>query len=192
MAAFTTNTNPGEAFFAFGSPNYYNGWCQPFTVDVGASNYYVTHAAFNILKHGTPTGYGALMWRIYDNAGGANCNTQLGTLLGGNDNVTDTSNTGSASLVDGPPTVNVQLATGHTYFLVASTTNHGTDFNNYWAGTISDSSPPYSNEYYKLGGTFNQEIGYNMTFEIDGKATPPFSIPFVPFITQILSFWGWW
>lgn len=187
MAAYTLNTNPGEALYYFdGGSNHFNGWCQPFTVDAGATNFYVTHIAFNVKKNGTPTGYGAIMWRIYDNAGGANCNTQLGSLLGGNDNVTDTSS-GTASLVDGPATTNVQLVQSHTYFLVSSTTNQGTDSTNYYQGTISNTVPPYSDEFYKTNSTFNQETGYNLTFEIDGKSTAPFATA-VPIAQEILAF----
>lgn len=190
MAAYTGNTNPGESIFRFISPNYYNGWCQPFTVDAGATNYYVTHAAFNLKKTGTPIA--TFMYRIYDNAGGANCSTQLGTLLGGNDNVNAASAGGTAALIDGPPTTNIQLVTGHTYFLIASTTAAGTGDTNYWQGTISNSAPPYSDEYYKLNESFNQETGYNMTFEIDGSATPPFAAATPPLSGWFLWFWNWW
>lgn len=185
LASYLTNTNPGESIYRDIGGNKYDGACQPFTISAG--NYRVTAMQAYLKKTGSPTE--ALRFRIYASAGGSNCATNLGSLIGGNDAVPAASVTGSYSYVSAVPSGNIDLVTATTYFFVIDTANQGTNDTTYYQWGIGNSGIPYSSSYYKYNGAFAIETGYNVNFEIDGDPTPAAAVTLSYGIVSIFGDW---
>ena len=165
LASYLTHTNDGELI----THTAVNMAAQPFTV---SSNGNVGTIQVELKKVGTPLG--TLRFRIYDNAGGAS-NPPGGTLLGGLDTVTDTSNTSTFSLVSATIASPFALVTATTYWLVVDSTGTNSS-SNYWLWGMGDTSIPYTNNYYKpVAGAWTAEVGWNLDFEIS-SADPAINV----------------
>ena len=165
LASYLTHTNDGELI----THTVVNMAAQPFTV---SSNGNVGTIQVELKKVGTPLG--TLRFRIYDNAGGAS-NPPGGTLLGGLDTVTDTSNTSTFSLVSATIASPFALVTATTYWLVVDSTGTNSS-SNYWLWGMGDTSIPYTNNYYKpVAGAWTAEVGWNLDFEIS-SADPAINV----------------
>lgn len=149
-------TSPGNVDF--------DKCAQPFTVGTNGS---VGTIKVSLKKFGAPTG--TLRFRIYDNGGGAS-NPEAGSLLGGQDNVVDTSNTGGFSVITQQVSAQFSVVTATTYWLVCDSTQ-ATSNTNYWTLSLCPNLT-YTNDYYRQATVWLPETGYNFIFEINTDFTP--------------------
>lgn len=164
LASYKNDTNPGEALYAFGSPNFYNGATQPFTI-AQLTPQLVSSIMMKLQKNGSPTEPNLISIAV--DSGGAP-GAYLGTATLAAASIPSSAAEVTVTSFDNP----MILQPSTTYWLVWHAANQGSDFTNYYQWRISNTSIVYSAEYYKLNSTFIQETGYNCYFEIQGD-TPP-------------------
>lgn len=164
LASYKTDTNPGEALFAFGTPNHYNGAAQPFSHSQGAT-YRVSSIMIKTVKNGSPTE--TVKLGIAPDVAG-----QPGTIIGFASILAADYPTSASEYTVTVFNTPIDLATGTTYWLVWYCDNEGSDFTNYYQWRISNSSIVYSAEWYNLNNVFIIETGYNCYFEVQGNLAP--------------------
>lgn len=166
LAVNATATDGGAESISFKTAGLvdFDKCAQPFTVGFNGS---VGTIKVSLKKFGTPTG--TLRFRIYDNSGGAT-NPEAGVLLGGQDNVVDTSNTGAFSVITQQVSAQFALVTATTYWLVVDSTQ-ATSNTNYWTLSLCPNTT-YTNDYYRQATVWTSETGYNFIFEINTNFTP--------------------
>ena len=183
LASYLSNNNNGESIYRDTGPTTYQAVCQPFTVTTSGT--YSVGMLANLKKTGTPSV--DLNFKIHDNTGGANCGTQLGSVLGSN-TVAGSSVGTSFGMIAATTTASVTFETAHTYFFVINTDTDGTDDLNYFNWSMANISIPYSSEYYKTNGTWAAETGWNVTFQINGDVPAATATP-TSILSLVRSFW---